>query len=207
MYFYTRRCQSTEPHSADDQSRCRLDFALGVCDMALRRPDLWIFVDWDETVTSHDTLSLVAPPDSSEPGSPPPFSFFSKYYMEIMDEHEKAFGPRETLERQLEYLDSLGSVEKASVSKVEEYGLFKGVKEADIRERGKQVKFRDGWKNFTDEATRQEHVWLMGVLSVNWSKSFIVSALRMVHDDAFMEQFEIRANVFVILVLLNNLGY
>ena len=159
------------------------------------RPELWIFTDWDETITSHDTLSLIAPPDSTKPNAPPPFSYFSQYYSSLMSEHQKAFRPRDTLDRQLEFLASLKPVEKASIEKVEQEGLFKGVKEEDIRKRAHKVKFRDGWKEFTEQAMSKEHVRLKGILSVNWSKAFIDSALRRIHDDAFMKQFEIRANV------------
>jgi hypothetical protein len=112
---------------------------------------LWIFADWDETITSHDTLSLIAPPDSSEPNGPP----------------------------------------------VEDEGLFKGVREEDICKRAQKVEFRDGWKEFTEQAMNEEHIRLMGILSVNWSKVFINCALRRIHNDAFMRQFEIRANVSV----------
>lgn len=159
------------------------------------RPELWIFADWDETITKHDTLSLIAPPDSSDPKGPPPFSYFSKYYMGLMTEHDKAFGPRDTLERQLEYLVSLTPIEKASVMEVEEKGLFKGVKEEDIRRRAQRVEFREGWKEFTYATTDKEHIRFRAILSVNWSGVFIKSALQRIHDEAFLNQFEIRANV------------
>jgi thiamine phosphate phosphatase / amino-HMP aminohydrolase len=157
--------------------------------------ELWIFTDWDETITAHDTLAFIAPPDSTKENAPPPLSYFGKYYMDLMTAHEKAFGPRTTLERQLAYLESLTPVEAASVKEVEEKGLFKGVLEEDIQRRAQQVEFRDGWKDFTEEVRRKEHVRLMGILSVNWSKVFIEAALRRIHDDAFMNEFEIRANV------------
>jgi len=153
-------------------------------------------VDWDETITSHDTLSLVAPPDSSEPGAPPPFSYFVQCYLKLMRDYEQSFGPRDTLEQQLAYLESLGPVEKTSVRKVEEKGLFKGVTEEDLKKRAQQVEFRNGWKEFTEQAMKRDNVQIMGILSVNWSTVFISSALRRIHDDAFMEQFEIRANVW-----------
>lgn len=161
-----------------------------------KRPKLWIFADWDETITSRDTLSLVAPPDSSEPNAPPPFSYFVQYYTELMSESERSFGPRDTLERQLAYLESLGPVERTSVREVEEKGLFKGVAEEDLKKRAQQVEFRKGWKEFTEQAITRDDIRLMGILSVNWSTVFISSALRRIHDDAFMNQFEIRANVF-----------
>jgi hypothetical protein len=123
-----------------------------------------------------------------------------------MSAHIKAFGPRDTLDRELEFLASLTPVEKATVKKVEEEGLFKGVKEEDIRKRAQKVTFRDGWKEFTEQAMKNEHVRLKGVLSVNWSKAFIESALRRIHNDIFMKQFEVRANVRVPCSQLLNAG-
>ena len=163
--------------------------------MSFPRPQLYIFIDWDETITTHDTLSLVAPPDSNEPNSPPPFSFFSEYYSQAVVEHAKEFGPRDTLDRQLDYLASLAVVENATVAKAENEGLFKGVSETDICERAKQVRFRDGWNEFADQVKEREHVRLMGILSANWSTLFIRCALGRIHDDSLIEQLEILANV------------
>ena len=158
-------------------------------------PKVWIFTDWDETITSKDTLALIAPPDSSEPGGPPPFSFFVDYYMQLIHDFENSFGPRNTLQRQLEFLDSIKVVEKASVSNVEKHGLFKGVTNSDLCERSERVTYRDGWKNFTKKVEDSEHARLVAVLSVNWSAVFIESALRRIHDATFINGIEIRANV------------
>jgi len=166
-----------------------------LADVFMSRPNLLIFCDWDETITAEDTLALIPNPDSSEPDAPPPFSYFSKYYLNLLAEHEKEIGPRDTLERQLEYLDSLGSVERKSVTRVEEKGLFKGVKEDDIRQRAEHVKFRDGWKRFGEELEKSAYAKFVAVISVNWSSMFIETALRRVHHDDFMRQLIIRANV------------
>ena len=164
------------------------------------RPQVWIFVDWDETITAHDTLHLIAAPDSNEVEAPPPFFFFTDYYIKLLAEHEKEFGPRDTLERQLEYLDSLTAVENASVRNVEKHGLFKGVTNNDLFNRGKQVRFRDGWEEFTSHIKQSPNARIIAVISVNWSAVFIEGALKRIHDDNFIRQFEIRANVLVIII-------
>ena len=164
--------------------------------MASRLP-LWIFVDWDETITSEDTLKLIAPPESSERDAPPPISFFGDYYNTLLQEHAQSFGPRDSLERQLEYLDSVGVVERASIRNVEEFGVFKGLREADICERAQHVKFREGWKEFTEEAAKRGDVQLKAIISVNWSTIFIRSALQKIHDEGFMTQIAIHANVYI----------
>ena len=153
-------------------------------------------MDWDKTITSKDTLCLIAPPDDNKPNSSPPFSFFAKYYMSVTTEFENSFGPRDTLPRQLEYLHDLGPAEKKSVMKIEELGLFKNVTVQDIKQRSKSVKFRSGFQDFIAAlGQRAEHVRFMGVLSVNWSAVFIRTALEHVLGSEFVKTFEIRANV------------
>jgi hypothetical protein len=172
--------------------------------MATRQ--LWIFVDWDETITNHDTLSLIAPPDSDSPDAPPPFSFFVEYYATLLRRHEQRFGPRDTLERQFDYLDSLSAIENASVANVEQRGLFKGVTDDDLIERAKQVEFRNGWEDFVKRVREKENVRLLAVISVNWSRVFMQAALRRIHDDEFFREVEFRANVCDLLIMLTS-GY
>jgi hypothetical protein len=160
------------------------------------RQPLWIFADWDETITSKDTLYLIAPPDDNKPNSSPPFSFFSEYYMSIVADFDTWFGPRDTLARQLEYLDELGPAEKESIRKIEELGLFKNIRIKDIKERSKDVTFRPGWEEFIGLVRKKEDdVRFIAVLSVNWSGVFIRTALERSLGSEFVETFEIRANV------------
>jgi hypothetical protein len=154
---------------------------------------LCIFTDWDETITSKDTLALIAPPDGST--GAPPFSWFGEYYMELMHDFENSFGPRDTLERQLAFLDELRIVERKSVAMVEKRGLFKGVTIEELCGRTKKVEFREGWKECAEKVRRSEHTTLVAVVSVNWSAVFIEAALKYLHGDEFVKDIEIRANV------------
>jgi 2-hydroxy-3-keto-5-methylthiopentenyl-1-phosphate phosphatase len=161
--------------------------------MTSSRRKLWIFIDWDETITAKDTLSLIAPPDGST--GAPPFRSFGDYYVKIMDEFDRDFGPRNTLERQLEFLDKLKVVEKQSVGNVEKRGLFKGVTEEELCERAKRVMFREGWKEFVEKVKGSKNAELVAVVSVNWSAVFIESVLKNLHGEEFLQGIEIRANV------------
>lgn len=120
--------------------------------------------------------------------------------MKVMNGFEKAFGPRNTLERQLDFLDKLGIVELASVANVEKHGLFKGVTNEELRERAKNVEFRAGWKEFAEKVRKSENTRIMAVVSVNWSAVFIRAALKNLHGNGFLQGIEIRANVRVPLV-------
>ena len=115
--------------------------------------------------------------------------------MKMMDEFERNFGPRDTLERQLEFLDRLKIVEKESVGNVERRGLFRGVTKEDLYERAKKVEFRPGWKEFAENVRKSENAKLVAILSVNWSSVFIEAALKNLHDEDLVKEIEIRANV------------
>jgi len=115
--------------------------------------------------------------------------------MKIMDEFERNFGPRDTLERQLDFLDRLKVVERESVGNVERRGLFRGVTKEELCERAKKVEFRSGWKEFAEKVQKSENAKLVAILSVNWSAVFIEAALKNLHGEDFIKGIEIRANV------------
>ncbi|SPO23440.1 uncharacterized protein UTRI_02119 [Ustilago trichophora] len=143
------------------------------------KPSLRLFFDWDETITSSDTLSLIAPPESQQLHGPS-FSHYTSAYLSDLSEFEASFGPREDWETQLKFLDRIDEVELASVARVEDGGLFKGVTLSSIRERAeREVQFRDGWKGFSSwlDGEIKEGRLTADVISVGWSGEFIRHAL------------------------------
>lgn len=115
--------------------------------------------------------------------------------MNIVNDFERKFGPRNTLGRQLEFLDKLKAVEMQSVGNVEKHGLFRGVTNEELCERASGVMFREGWKEFAEKVGGSENAELMAVVSVNWSAVFIEAALKNLHGEEFLRGIEIRANV------------
>ncbi|KAN0060905.1 hypothetical protein ACQY0O_006639 [Thecaphora frezii] len=145
---------------------------------ATEAPRLMIFVDWDETITAQDTLSLIAPPaGTQEKGHD--FAHYTDAYMADLSAHELAFGVRDSLEKQLAFLESIDEVEKKSVTRVEEGGLFSGVRMQDILQRAESVSFRDGWESADEWLIEKAAKGLieLDVISVGWSAAFIQQAL------------------------------
>ncbi|SPO22114.1 uncharacterized protein UTRI_02119_B [Ustilago trichophora] len=143
------------------------------------KPSLRLFFDWDETITSSDTLSLIAPPESHQLHGPS-FSHYTSAYLSDLSEFETSFGPREDWQTQLKFLERIDEVELASVARVEEGGLFKGVTLSSIRERAEtEVQFREGWEAFNSwlSAEVKEGKLSADVISVGWSGEFIRHAL------------------------------
>ena len=142
-----------------------------------------VLLDWDETVSSHDTLSLIAPPDDAHPG--PAFSAYSEAYMSDLATHDESYADKQrtTLGAQLQYLESLDAVELASQRRIEEGGLFLDFDPVAMEERARErVRLRDGWRESMagmlngcrDSSTRIEHHFI----SVGWSARFIAAALQ-----------------------------
>ena len=155
-------------------------------------PSLHLFFDWDETITSSDTLSLIAPVEGTQHGEP--FAHYTKAYLSDLAKFEEAFGARDNWESQLEFLDKIDEVERASVARVEEGGLFKGMSESSLLERATGVRFRDGWSTFyTWLATQVESGRLNAdVISVGWSATFIRHAIE--HESSHQVIANIYAN-------------
>ncbi|KAF4122462.1 hypothetical protein GMORB2_7454 [Geosmithia morbida] len=85
------------------------------------------------------------------------------------------------LEREVEYLSGMSSVEAASLERVRDSGVFAGLGAEALRQMGRDavsagsVVLREGLDRLVDLATRSG--WEVAVLSVNWSASFIRGVL------------------------------
>lgn len=149
-------------------------------------PSLRLFLDWDETITTSDTLSLIAPPEGTQLHGPS-FSHYTDAYLSDMGAFESAFGDKDTWEKQLEFLSRIDEVEVASVARVEQGGLFKGMAKADLLQRAEsEVEFRHGWDVFCSWLGEQvrEGKARADVISVGWSGEFIRHAIGHRSDQA-----------------------
>ena len=129
-----------------------------------KKPQIVLFIDWDETITSHDTLSLIAPPDDQHEGVP--FAEYGKQYVEDLKRHENTWQyssqqsttnnaiiiPRKECnlgtgwQEYWAYQNSLDSIELASQKRIEEGGLFRNCDPKELEHRAiDKVQFRKGW--------------------------------------------------------------
>jgi hypothetical protein len=141
---------------------------------------LVLLFDWDDTISSHDTLSLIAPPEGTHPG--PPFSTYLEAYLDDLRTHEANYsagpiGTITTMEEQLKFLESLDTVELKSQERIESGGLFMGFDPIAMENRGREnVKLRRGWEEISQSSsfTGLE----LHIISVGWSARFIQASLR-----------------------------
>ncbi|KAK9377110.1 HAD-like domain-containing protein [Lipomyces chichibuensis] len=142
-----------------------------------------LIMDWDETITRADTVHLVAEAayqahatSSSSPRGVPPWSDFTNAYMTDYLAYQSSFGPRTSLQKELEFLTASASIEQASVSRIEKAGLFKSITAMHLQEQAAKVEIRPGFINVIRRC-RTLGV-MLGIMSVNWSQVFIRSALQ-----------------------------
>lgn len=127
--------------------------------------------DWDESITSKDTLRMVGQAAyDSKPHFTPTWDHFESEYMRDYTDYCKD-KRRETLAQEEAFLRGITDVEYNSVKRVESSGLFKDVPLSALHKQAEQVPIRKGWWNLC--ARLHSRGVPIVVISVNWSAQFI----------------------------------
>lgn len=149
-------------------------------------------MDWDETITTKDTTSLVAQTAYRRKSGLTDFSHYSKIYMDAYEKYKAEWPQKRSIEEEIEFQKGMKKVEMSLISAIEQDGLFKGLTKADFAESANEVDFKSGFEEFIKSPKLQAVPSY--VLSVNWSKTLIETALQ-------------RLGVSGITVLANELEY
>ncbi|KAF2185152.1 hypothetical protein K469DRAFT_708456 [Zopfia rhizophila CBS 207.26] len=163
---------------------------------------LHFILDWDDTLTYKDTLDFLV--KIAKDGSPNPRRIsadWERLKREYSEDYEKTLKektpnglPKNIIEER-RLLKALEVVEKRSIQRVSDSGIFKGLgnyallegatKSMDSRERSweNKVMMRTGWNVFIayvhQRIRDKQHVELdhVDILSTNWSQAFIFTCL------------------------------
>lgn len=152
-----------------------------------------LLLDWDETLTVKDTLSLIPSP---HPEHGPGFDHYTDAYMADMEAHSKTHpladpSKRADLASQLEFLASLEEVEVKSVTRVKRGNLFRGWRPQEAEKRAREVDIRNGVESRLSPFLAAHSNTVQAVIvSVSWSARFIAASLRSVQ----IHPYQIRAN-------------
>ncbi|KAJ2660325.1 hypothetical protein IWW48_003034 [Coemansia sp. RSA 1200] len=151
------------------------------------RPPLVLALDFDKTLTEHDTIADVAAVAKRIRPEHRDFEWFVDEYIKDHDCFEREWAARidgrrgggdSTIDRALldEYLEALRPVENASLHRVVDHRILAGVTADDLFAAGTAVRFRPGAADTINHFIRTPDSSIC-VVSVNWSKSFIRGAL------------------------------
>lgn len=138
-----------------------------------------LVMDWDETITEHDTLSLVVPTDSEIRSISPPFSHYTDAYMQDYEKFKNERPLAAELSSLMQRLADVDWVEKRSLDRMTEGMLFWKTRPEERQKRISQVAYRAGWaqtQEWIAERAHSGHVQAF-ILSVNWSRQFVMNAL------------------------------
>lgn len=142
-------------------------------------PVLLLVSDWDQTITCHDTLCLIAPKENEVRQGTRPFQYYEDEYFKDQAAFKSRYGALDTEAKLIQYVADVAQAERTTLDKVVDGGLFRDTKVADRRARARCVQFREGWDQIA--AYVRSHAChgriRMHVISINWSRRFILDAL------------------------------
>jgi hypothetical protein len=154
---------------------------------------LRIILDWDGTVTTHDTLHIVAAIgyQRNQHLNLTPWDQIVQAYILDYTQHEESYRParldRKTIAQESAWLASLIDVEVRSVKRARDAGIFTGVTDNDIYMgaehaiRSNKIQLRDGWMDIFAMAGHpgndMANQSLVSIISVNWSGTFVRACL------------------------------
>jgi len=146
-------------------------------------PHIVVYVDWDETITTKDTLSLLAP-TAEEVTIGPNFEYYQNEYLSDHQQFAQNFGEIRTKEDLLRFVKDVKMSESETISKIIKGGLFYGTTHKQRCGRLSSVQYRDGWTRMAKRIAEEIQSGTMKayIVSVNWSKKFIAEGLRRASD-------------------------
>ncbi|KAK9467627.1 HAD-like domain-containing protein, partial [Lipomyces arxii] len=153
----------------------------------------WILIsDWDETITTTDTLHLVAEAayEANHNVKLVPWADLSTAYVRDYTAYSHSFGPRTTIDRELEFLKAIRNVEIDSINRVEKACIFKNVKLEGLQKAAQKLTVRPGFNHVLDRCRNLKI--RTAIMSVNWSCMFIQAAMQSRYGDC--EDVDVYAN-------------
>lgn len=122
--------------------------------------------DWDETLTTKDTISLLSKLPYMLGGNDfPPWKHFVNIYLSALNDYTKSQrGGQLSRDLQIAYQKGLLAVEHTSIDAIEKHRLFKGLTSNQLRGVAKDITLRPGAAEFLKSCSGP-----IAILSINWS--------------------------------------
>ncbi|KAI5969079.1 hypothetical protein CANMA_001883 [Candida margitis] len=141
-------------------------------------PPKIIIADWDETLTTKDTIQYLAQvPYINNSKLQPPFSHYTQIYMSNYEAYKSQFGPCVTLDDHVRFQQGMLPIEMSSVTALEHDGIFRGLTKDQIRNQAAgHVELRPGAVDFLQRCLVLDKQVV--ILSVNWTSLIIEEVLK-----------------------------
>ncbi|KAG9307763.1 hypothetical protein G9A89_023328 [Geosiphon pyriformis] len=145
-----------------------------------------LVVDFDDTITQHDALSLLIDTcprmqDSCKNECPPPWSYFTELFFKERADHVQLWlksHPHETIDDYFKLLGSIEKVEEKSIKRIEKYNCLSGVHVAQLIQQGSKIKKRPGTAEVLKRFLAKNSPGSLYVISANWSRDLILGCLQ-----------------------------
>ncbi|KAJ2615734.1 hypothetical protein H4S08_001092 [Coemansia sp. RSA 1365] len=149
------------------------------------RRALVLALDFDQTLTTTDTLHLVASTARQKHPERLGFQWFTDKYMEDYDTFKNKWNPiitKHTEEKSVstalldQYLEAQRAVEEASLARLSQHAILAGTSRQEFADGGRSVQFQPDAAKVINHFLRFPECHIC-VVSVNWSEDFIRGAL------------------------------
>ncbi|KAI7904152.1 uncharacterized protein BX663DRAFT_504118 [Cokeromyces recurvatus] len=143
-----------------------------------------ILIDFDQTITQHDTIASLGQFALSFAHSSIPWSFFTDAYLQDYRNHRNYL---ETHQRHwpnnfkafIDQLNSYRHVELASLQRVSQHNVFKGLSHHDLVMAGRQLSTTELQPGLITTLLSQTYYQpQIRIISLNWSKDWIMGFLK-----------------------------
>lgn len=131
-----------------------------------------ILVDFDQTITKHDTIGCLGQFGIAQTQHQKPWSYFVNGYMQDYRHHRDQLKDSPSFKSFLEQLDSYRPIEKASLKRISDHKVFQGLSRHALKEQG--IKLSKTELQLNVISTLKQYKEQVRIVSLNWSKDWIL---------------------------------
>lgn len=131
-----------------------------------------VLIDFDQTITVHDTIASLGQFGVSQTHSPKPWSYFVDTYLQEYRHHRDGLPKTEDFKAFVDQLNSYKPIEQASLTRISDHRVFQGIPRQKIIQQGAKLSQTELQPNVL--ATLKAYQDSIRIVSLNWSKDWIV---------------------------------
>lgn len=142
-----------------------------------------ILIDFDQTITMHDTIGTLGQFGVSQTHNSKPWSFFVDSYLKEYRQHRDGLSKPTNFKDFLEQLESYQPIEQASLTRITHHKVFQGLSRQDILKEAQSQRSIQLLPNVL--STLKAYQENIRIVSLNWSKDWIVGFTGLKRDQIY----------------------